>query len=111
MLKNIIFLQAYNSGNTINPPSKYEKSTEWYCHAHLDEFGKDLGAILDALRRSSTADVLLLQEEGDQPGDKGHTGCQVLVPGAEGALIVPRHWHIQGFWPVVGQVYLSNTEE
>ncbi len=79
---------------------------EWYPHAHLDEFGNDLGAVLGALR---TADILLLQEEGNQPGDEGHTGCQVLVPGAEGALIVPRHWHIQGFWSVVGEVYSSST--
>lgn len=75
---------------------------KWYRHAHLDEFGNDLSAVLGALRHGSTADILLLQEEGDQPGDEGHTGCQVLVPGAEGALIVPCHWHIQGFWSVVG---------
>ena len=76
---------------------------EW-CRVHLDEFRNDLGAVLGALRRSSTADILLLQEEGDQPGDEGHSGCQVLVPSAEGALIVPRHWHIQGFRSVVGEV-------
>lgn len=72
--------------------------------AHLDEFGNDLGTVLGALRRSSTVDVLLLQEEGDQPADEGHTGRQVLIPGAESALIVPRHWHVQGLRSVVGEV-------
>lgn len=66
-------------------------------HIHLDELGNDLSAVLGALRCCSTVDILLLQEESDQPGDEGHSGCQVLIPSAEDALIVPRHWHIQGF--------------
>lgn len=86
-----------------------EKSTQRYGHAHLDEFGNDLCAVLGALRRSSTADILLLQEEGDQPGDEGHTGCQVLVPGAESALTVPHHWHIHGSWSVMGEVWSRET--
>lgn len=73
--------------------------------AHLDEFGNDLGTILGALRCSSTVDILLLQEESDQPANEGHAGRQVLVPGAESALVVPRHWHIQGFWSMVGEVW------
>lgn len=83
---------------------KHEKPTGRCRQAHLDEFGNDLSAILGALRHSSTADVLLLQEEGDQPGDEGHTGRQVLVPGAEHALVVPCHPHVQRFGSVVGEV-------
>lgn len=72
------------------------------CSAHLDEFREDLGTVLGALRRSGTVDVLLLQEEGDQPADKGHTGSQVLIPGAESALVVSGHWHVEGLGSVVG---------
>lgn len=71
---------------------------------HLDELGDDLGAVLGALRRRGAADVLLLQEEGDEPGDEGHAGRQVLVPGAEGALVVARHRHVQRLGSVVGEV-------
>lgn len=79
-------------------------SSDRCCFAHLDEFGNDLSTVLGALRHSSTVDILLLQEEGDQPADEGHTRCQVLVPGAESALIVSCHWHIQGFWSMVWEV-------
>ena len=71
--------------------------------AHLDELGDDLASVLGA--GGGRADVLLLQEEVDQPGDEGHAGGQVLVTRAEGALIVPRHRHVQRLGAVVGQVF------
>lgn len=80
------------------------------CHLHLDEFRNDLRAVLGALRHGGTVDVLLLQEEGDEPSDEGHARSEVLVPGAEGAFVVPRDWHVQGFWSVVWEVWVRSRK-
>lgn len=75
--------------------------------AHLNNFREHFSSIFWILNSSQ---ILLFEEEGDQPLDEDHPGCHIGDFCAVHALIVPCCSHVHWPWPDIWDVWGDKKE-